>query len=203
MNCKTDLSVRNGKKTLPARAVGSALSYVELGAGHAAAATWRVVEVWSPSDLPFAVRIQWTAGDSAGQKALVTVSRSARIGVHAQWVEVQAANLADVANVVASAIADAFLPTTNQWEETGTAESSVVQTIPIPPFADRVRLELSDPSLLPSSTLSFYDGFSGVVGVVQGDAQPDGGIPVGGARRLDLTVAGNNSNYRIIFSLRI
>lgn len=203
MSCKTDLTVRNGKKTLSARTVGSALSYIELGAGEARESAWRVVEVWSNSDLPFAVRLQWTAGDSAGQKAQITVSRSTRIGVHAQWVSVEAANLVDTSNTVASAIADAFLATHNQWEETGVAVASVTQTITIPPFADRVRLELSDPSLLGSTTLSFYDGFSSVVGVTQGDAQPDSGIPVGGARRLDLTVAGNNSNFRIIFSLRI
>lgn len=200
---QTDLSVRNGKKPLSARAVGSALSYVELGAGQACESAWRVVEVWSSSDLPFAVRLAWTAGDSAGQKAQITVARSTRIGVYAQWVSVEAANLVDTSNTVASAIADAFLPTHNQWEETGVAVAGVTQTIAIPPFADRVRLELSDPSLLGSTTLSFYDGFSSVVGVTQGDAQPDSGIPVGGARRLDLTVASNNSNFRIIFSLRI
>lgn len=199
----TDFPVRNGRGTLPARSVGADLAYQIVGSGEACEDAWRIVEVWSRSALPFAVRLRWTAGQSAGDEALVTVSRATRICVCASTVQVEAANLADVSNDVQLALVDGYHPTSNQWEQAGAAQNGVAQDISLPPFADRARLELSDPSLLPSTTLSVTNGFNLTAGVTQGDAQPDAGIPVGGARRLQLNVSGGAPQFRIVFTLRL
>lgn len=201
--CETDFTVRNGLVNLSPRLVGAELSYAAVVRGEALADAWRIVEVWSELALPFAVRLRWTAGRSAGDEAWVTVSRATRICVCASAVQVDAANLASLDNRVKAALVDGFLPTHNQWEQSGAAQNGVAQDIPLPPFADRARLELSDPTLLPTTVLQVYNGFNLVAGATQADAQPDAGIPVGGARRLELTVTGGAPQFRIVFTLRL
>ncbi len=203
-SCGTDLSTRSDGRDLPAWS--GELKMLSLLDADAAAADWRIVEVFSRSDLPFELHLAWSAGSGAGAEARVTVARSARVCVYARGLRIRAGNLADAINRVGVTVADAYAVTENQWETTGELEQQVAAIVPadvlIPPFARRVRVEMADPTQLPTTTIKVYDGLAVLRSTVPGDQQPAEGVPVGGARTLEIT-AGEASAWRAVFTLSL
>ena len=114
-----------------------ALSFHSLLDTHAARGAWRMVELWSSDALPFEARVVWTGGGGGQRSAWVTVSRAARICVHARALAVRVANLGDRTGRVCLAVADGFAQTHNVWEWRGRVGAEPTP-VPVPPFAQRL-----------------------------------------------------------------
>jgi hypothetical protein len=175
---------------------------VDLLRAEAELDTWRIVEVFSRSGYPFDVSLEWSAGRGAGASALVTVSRSARISIFARSVRVVATNLSNQENRVVVTVADGFAPTRNQWEHKAHLVASDTALIPIPPFAETVRIDLADASLAPTSVIRVVDGLDTNVATHLVSDQPARGIPIGGAADLELTVP-SDTDFRAVFHLSL
>lgn len=203
MRRASDLTSRSGSATLPARTAAE-LVWSRIAGGNACGGedAWRVIELASLTNLPFAARIRWNMGSAAGFTAQVAVARATRVCIHARALDIDVANFSNAANQVVCGIADGLVSTHNQWEESGTAANGVTQPLQIPPFADRVRLELADPTLLPTTQITVRDGFAAAASVTLGDAQPDAGIPVSGARSIEFITTANVA-FRVVYTLRL
>jgi len=200
-SCGTDLSTRSDGRDLPAWSVQ--LKMLPLLDADAPAATWRIVEAFSLSDLPFELHLSWSAGSGAGAECKVTVARSVRVCVYARGLRIRAGNLADATNRVGVTVADAYAVTENQWEVTGEVdEQAVAVDIPVPPFARRVRVEMADATQLPTTTIKVYDGLSTHRSTVDGDKQPAEGVPIGGARTVEIDPSGATA-WRAVFTLSL
>jgi hypothetical protein len=198
MSSPFELSLRFERKRL-ASASPPAGDFVELLAPEAPRSAHRIVELWG--DAPFDVSLSWTAGTSTPKEATFSVSRGARVGVFARTLVVKAANLSCSENLVGVAISDGFLASRNRRQLTGTGTGSFVE-LSVPAYAETLRLELSDPAQLSSARIALEDGFGTRVAVVAGDAQPDGGVPVGAAgKALVLVPAG--VAWRALFTLSL
>lgn len=199
--CGIELTTRSDGKDLPAW--DTALKLESLLDAEAELDTWRIVEVFSKTGLPFEVELAWSSGGGSGSEAKVTVARSARICVFARSLRVRAGNLADAVNRVGITVADAYAVTENQWEHRDSSPDQGVQLdVPVPPFARFVRVELADPTGLPTTNLRVYDGLNALMASVAGDQQPAAGIPVGGARRFTVT-SGSIGAWRAVFTLHL
>ena len=199
--CGIELTTRSDGKDLPVW--DTALKLVSLLDAEAELDTWRIVEVFSKTGLPFEVELGWSSGGGSGSGAKITVARSARICVFARSLQVRAGNLADLVNRVGITVADAYAVTVNQWEHRDSSPDQGVQLdVPIPPFARFVRVELADPSGLPTTNLKVYDGLGTLTATVAGDKQPPIGIPVGGARRFTVT-SGSVGEWRAVYTLHL
>lgn len=200
-SCDTDLSTRSDGRDLPAWT--GELKLLPLLDSDAPAATWRIVETFSRSDLPFELHLAWSAGSGAGAEAKVTVARSARICVYARGLRIRAGNLADATNRVGVTVADAYAVTENQWETTGLSdEQGVAVDIPVPPFARRVRVEMADQTQLSTTLVLVYDGLAVLRATVPGDQQPAEGVPIGGARTVQIDPSGASA-WRAVFTLSL
>ena len=199
--CSSELSCRSDGRDLPAW--NAELKLINLLDADASAADWRIVEVFSRTGLPFELLLVWSAGGGAGAEARITVARAARICVFARGLRVQAGNLADAINRVGVTVADAYAVTENQWEATGeTLDHGTTADVPVPPFARRVRVEMADATLLPTTTLKVYDGQSTLRSTVAADKQPPEGVPVGGARTVQVAASGATA-WRAVFTLSL
>jgi len=199
--CCTELTTRSDGADLPA--FDTALKLQPLLDAEAELDTWRIVELFSKTGLPFEVEFGWSAGGGSGSGAKMTVARSTRTCVFARSLRVRAGNLADAINRVGITVADAYAVTENQWEHRDTSPDQGVQLeVPIPPFAQLVRVDLADPSGLPTTTIKVYDGLGTLTAAVAGDKQPALGIPVGGARRFTVT-SGSVGAWRAVYTLSL
>ncbi|MCB9759105.1 MAG: hypothetical protein H6739_04635 [Alphaproteobacteria bacterium] len=182
MYCATELSRRSDSRSLAAFTGTLALEH--LLSGEAGAGTWRLVELFSSDDRAFEARLSWTSGKGSGAKAWLTVSRSTRVCVWAKHLSVQVANLVTETNRVGVTIADGFAPTHNTWEERGSLSENSLEALTIPPFSQRVRLELANPTLLSATELRVRDGADILRAVVSAAEQGEHGIPTAGAHAL-------------------
>jgi hypothetical protein len=196
------LSTRSNARELPAVDLKLGAKPVELLRGEASCDTWRIVEAFSSSALPFDLELAWSSGSGAGASAKVTVAHAARVSVFARSLQLSALNLVDKVNRVGVTVADGFAATRNRWEYRGRHLVSQVSLIPIPPFADTVQVSLADPTLWLLSTVYVHDGLGLLRAGYPVDFQLDGGIPVGGASALEL-VAPADVNYRAVFHLSL
>ncbi len=196
-----ELSSRSDGRDLPAWT--DSLKLLPLLNAEAPGADWRIVEAFSRSGLPFELSLAWSSGGGAGAKAHITVARAARVCVFARNLRIEAGNLADATNRVGVTVADAYAVTENQWEVTGQlADQGTTAEIEVPAFARRVRLELADPAQLPTTTLRLYDGQNTLRAAIPGDKQPPVGVPVGGARTVEIA-AGGATAWRAVFTLSL
>ncbi len=199
--CGTALGTRSDKIELPA-ATSTTLKYLSLLNTSAQEDTWRIVEAFSASSLPFALSLAWSAGTGVGATALITVCRSARVAVYARSLTLRVANLSTDDNSVGATVADGFAQTQNQWEERGIAQNLTAAVVSIPPFSLRFRVDLADASLLSTAQIMVYDGQNTLCATVMGDLQPDGGVLVGGARRIEILTTAD-VEYRVVFTLSL
>ncbi len=195
----TELTTRSDAADLPPRTDAS--KPVPLLTAEAELDTWRIVEVFSRTLLPFEVELSWSAGSGSGAVARVTVTRSARICLFARSLRVAAANLAVVANRVGITIGDGFAVTENQLEVVGGAGEGLLE-VPIPPFARRARLDLADVAALPGSRVRLVDGLGAVRAVVTASEQPPDGLWLGGAGSLQVEPAAG-VDWRVVFTLSL
>ncbi len=198
--CGTELTTRSDGVTLPARD-GELLLKPLLNAESGRDA-WRIIEVFSLSAAPFDLRLSWSSGGGSGANAKITVSRAARICVFARSLRIQAANLSDTENRVGVTVADGHTRTRNQWEVRGTATESTPEGIEIPPFAERLRLDLSDPAYVTSAEIEVYDGQDILRSRTIASGQPSDGLPVGGAGKVEVTIP-SSIDYRVVFTLSL
>jgi hypothetical protein len=196
------LSTRSDSRELPPLDPKAPSSPLEVLRGEADRDTWRIVEAFSSSGLPFDLELSWSAGSGAGAGARLTVSRSTRVSVFARSVRIAASNLADQKNRVGVTVADGFAPTRNRWEYRSRHLVSQTSLIPIPPFADTVQVSLADPTLWLLSTVYVHDGLGQLRAAHPVDLQLQGGIPLGGARALELVVP-NEVDFRAVFHLML
>jgi len=167
------------------------------------AAAWRVVEAFSRTGLPFEIALSWSSGGGTGAEARVTVARATRVCVFARSLRVRAGNLADAVNRVGVTVSDAYASTENQWEAVGEIlDQGPAAPVEVPAFARRVRVELSDPTKLSTTSLRVLDGRGVLRPVVPADEQPPEGVPVGGARTLEIEASGATA-WRAVFTLSL
>lgn len=204
--CGVELSTRADTADLPPVTVLLAVVVpakpVELLKGEAELDTWRIVEVFSKSGLPFDLHLAWASGGGSGAEAKVTVARSARICVYARSMRLVAENLCDKPNRVGVTVADGYAVTRNQWEQRGAVVEGSPLALQVPPFAETFRVELADPTTLASTLIRLRDGVGTTRALFSALLQPAAGIPVGGAATVE--VSGNdNVDARVVFHLSL
>lgn len=203
--CATDLSTRANAVELPPGALQPAPApgpWTGLLSAEAAKDAWRVVELFSREGLPFEVELAWSSGSGSGARAKLTVAHATRVCVLARSLSVRAANLAAVPQRVGITVADGFLLTRNQYEVTGIHVEGPPTVVATPPFAERVRVELADLSLVTSTLFALRDALGLVRSVYPVATQPAEGLWVGGARSVEL--ATNSSvAFRAVFTLSL
>jgi hypothetical protein len=196
------LSTRSDSRELPAVDPLKGAPPLEVLRGEADRDTWRIIEAFSGSGLPFELELSWSAGSGAGAGARLTVARSTRVSVFARSVRIAAGNLADKPNRVGVTVADGFAPTRNRWEYRARHLVSQPSLVPIPPFADTVQVSLADPTLWLVSTVYVHDGLGQLRAAHPVDLQLQGGIPLGGASALELVVP-TEVDFRAVFHLML
>ena len=196
-----ELATRSDRKVLDAAIAATPSPWVDLLHGEARKGRWRIVELFSETGRAFNARLDWTGGSGAGAYALVTVSRATRICLFGRSVKVRVQNLANVANTVGVTVADGYAETRNQWEYESPGQEAEEVFPEIPPFAKRFRVELVNPALLPTAEIRVFNGTASLRSHHYANAQPDPGIPIGGADKA--TVQGAIGGYRVVFELGI
>lgn len=176
---------------------------VELLTSEAELDTWRIVEVFSRTGLPFEVDLSWSSGSGSGASAQVTVARSTRICVLARSLKIQATNLGTVLNRVGVTVADGFAPTRNQWEVRGTVGEGSPLNTAIPPFAEHVRVDVAQLGVVPNTTLQLFDALGDLRSTTAAGAQPSPGVPVGGTAKLRVASTGQPTRARAVFLLSL
>ena len=200
MTSPTRLSRRSHQETL--KPYTGTTKLVDTLVAEACQGAWRIVEVVSNTGAPFEVVVGWSSGDGAGQEAKLTVSRGTRLSVFASSLKLRVANLSSRENRVTVMASEGYCVSENHFEVRGEGGSNEPIPIEIPPFAKAVRLDASPASGLVSSTLYVNDGLGTTRAEVPGDVQPAGGLPLGGAGALLVSVPAGVS-FRVTFSLSI
>ena len=194
-----EFTVRSGMKTLPASS--GPTEPVDILRTEAQGAAWRLIEFCSASRLPFDAYLSWSSGSGAISMAQITVATGTRVCVYARTLAVQGENHSSgSANKVCATVADAFATTFNQYEHRFPSVTS--KQMSIPPFAETVRVELADNTLLSGLTIDLLDTSGVRHSRTAGDAQPDSGIPIGGARTIELS-SGTPVDLRAVFTLTL
>lgn len=194
------LTRRSGKEVFPSYTDGAALDFRDLLDSESGCGAWRIFELFANKG-PFEVRLEWSAGDGAGQSAKVTVSRATRLSIFASTFTVRTANLTGVENRIGCNVSDGYAVSSNQFEVRLTGGETAL-AVDIPPFATHVRVDCADRTQLSSIIISALDGVALVRSQVAGNVQPDAGLPLGGARSLSISVP-SALRVRVVFTLSI
>jgi hypothetical protein len=167
---------------------------------------WRIVEVSSQDGKPFDIELLWSAANGSGANALITVPHATRVCVFARTVQVRVKNLDRDENAVGVTVADGYAETRNQYEVRATGaideeldEGEGTVSIPIPPFAQTAWVEPSEAGA--EGLIMTIDGDGRRRGSTRVEKQPDGGVPVGGARELRTWLG--PMPFRVVFRLGI
>lgn len=198
------LTVRSGAVELPPGVSGNTvlpLKFLELLTAESGDDAWRLVELSSADGLPFEVEVGWSAGGGSGAAARLTVAHAARVALHARSLALRAANRSAAANHVTCTVADAYAATRNTYEHAAThLEATNPSRVPVPPFAERVRVELG--ALHPAARLRLRDGLGRLRAVVPLARQPADGLLVGGAASVELDLLAD-VDFRAVFPLAL
>lgn len=197
---RTDLTIRANTVELPALS-GNPV-YRPLLSTEADAAAWRLLDLFTSDGAPFEVMLAWSAGSGSGASAQLTVARASRVAVYARSLIVRVANLDGAVSRVGVTAADGFALSRNVFEFRGSSDGITPVDVPIPAFAEGVRLDLADASLLAASRIQLFDGTGGQRADVPGDNQPAGGVPIGGAATLRVTTTAATL-LRVVFTLSL
>lgn len=206
MRCNLEeLSTRSDGRELAARDVETLeVRYEPLLNAEARADTWRIVEAFSRNGLPFELELGWASGSGSGAKAQITVAHATRISVFARALTLRATNLTGAANRVGVTVADGFAPTRNQWETTGFVGEGSPGDFGVPPFAERLRVELADPSVAATTTVRLLDGTGLARSVFSVADQPPEGVLVGGVHTVQvLSKNASSIPYRAVYLLSL
>lgn len=193
-----ELSVRGNVLDLPPVPVPLLANprWLPLLSAESALAAGRIVAV--QSDHLVELRLTWFSG-AGRHNVQISCARGIRCCVWAKSLTVDVRHKSGALTVKTSiTVADGWERTRNHWlVDIG---GGPVQTVAIPPFADRVRLLTSDPATLPAAQIDFYDMGATLFARTAGNAQPDGGLPLAGTERLDILTAFAG---RVLFELTV
>lgn len=164
--------------------------------------SWRIIEALSTEGRPFELEVHWSASKVSGPWVKTTVSHATRLCVFAKGVTLYATNVSSKSNTVIVLVPDGFAQTANVWEHRATTTASTPLVIPIPPFAASFDLNLAQRDALPGANITIFDGQGKARAHFSAANQPPGGIPVGGAGKLEVTTTGA-IDLRGIFTLLI
>lgn len=205
--CGTELTTRADQAELPARLQLAAVTLpgkpVELLNAEAEADTWRIVEVFSRTGLPFEVGLSWSSGTGSGAGAQVTVARATRICVFARSLRITATNLAKKLNRVGVTVADGFTPSRNTWEVPAVIGAGSTFEAEVPPFADSLGLDLADLAAVVTTQIRVHDALGDVRASYNAAFQPPNGVPVGGASKVEVTTTHPGTLARLVFHLSL
>ena len=205
--CGLELTTRSDQAELPARIQLAAVVLpgkpVEQLNTEAEVDTWRIVEVFSRTGLPFEVDLSWSSGSGSGAVAQVTVARSTRICLHARSLRISSTNLAKKINRVGVTVADGFTPTRNTWEVPIAVGEGEPFTSIVPPFAETFRVELGQLAAYPNTQIAVKDALGDVRATYNAALQPVYGIPVGGASKVEVSTNHPGTLARAVFHLSL
>jgi len=196
----TNLPVRSEFETLPPSGL-DLVRFQTLLDTEASAEAWRIIEVFSKSQLPFEVNVAWSAGTGVGSVASVTIARASRLSVCARALRIQAANLCPEENCVGVLVSDGYSPSRNQYEVRGVGNGRA-QTVRIPAYAERFRVELAHPRMRWQSMIQVMDAHGVTRSRLSIAQQPAHGTPLGGAHRVSVIIP-NDQAYRVVFFLML
>lgn len=92
------------------------------------------------ADLPADVFLEYTGGGGAGQRALLTLTQSARVGIDARTIRIWAFNRADADNRLNVSLGDGDQSTHNSWiAEFNVNSPPTGGLIAVPPMAEGLR----------------------------------------------------------------
>jgi hypothetical protein len=173
-------------------------------------AKWRVVELFSDERTPWEAQIGWSGGMAGKRKAYVTVVQNTRVCIHAASLDVKGKALTTTPCTAWAAIADGVVHTENEYSirgehispAAGGGASAGPTTIPVPPFARFVRLELATESEYALSAISLTDGWGLSRNQTRGDRQPNPGLPIGDSQTVTITTT-NPVKWRVTFLLNL
>lgn len=163
---------------------------------------WRIVETYSESLSPFELELQWSNGTGINPTTQVTVPGSTRLCILARSVSISARNLSISANPVSAHIADGCIGTSNIWVYLGSCDGSTPVQLPIPPYAQSVRVELEVPGLRSTTTLEARYGADTLYALCSLLEQPSAGVMLGGCTRLVLNATAT-TRFRALYSLSL
>ena len=163
--------------------------------------SWRIIQLYSETGLSFEASLSWSAGCGVGSHAEVTISHATHIGLFSRTIQIRVKNLCSQKNTVGVIIADGFLRSSNVYEVCGESTRLPI-TIPIPPFASRFSVDLDEPHRMSRATIRLLNDAGEVMTQYRGNRQPEGGIWVGSASRVGLSVPPNR-RYRVLFHLSL
>ena len=163
---------------------------------------WRTVEVVSREGKPFELELKWSVVTASGSRAVVTAASAARVCVFARSIQVFVSNLSSDGHTVIGQVADGFTQSANVWEHRATVSAQTPVNIPIPPFAAVFFLHLGGHDTPPGTTITIFDGTGTARAQFSAANQPAGGIPLGGAGRIEVTTQ-SNMEVRGVFALSI
>ena len=207
-----ELSRRSGRAELAAwdgnePTIYSDLLEAQACGGRRSHGAWRVVELFGDGG-PFEAHLRWTAGEGAGQHVFVTVPRNTRLSVFAHDLVIEAANLYGGVQNVGCMVSDGYAATLNYFEQRGSEVGGLVgggagsTTFEIPPFGRVVHLEAQDPLTLGNYSLGVLDGMNVLRAKWAGNDQPQGGMPLGGALKLEVNFPAG-AVYRLVHALNL
>lgn len=181
-------------KTLPVGAIQQSLLHSE-----SPGVAWRIVETFSERMLPYELGVQWSSGTAVGPVSSVTVSGSARLCVLARTITLTARNLANEPNKIQASVENGCIGTSNVWVFLSDCTGGTPLRLPIPAFAQSVRVELPNPDDRAGALLSLYYGDS-VCSCCSVLEQPSAGLLLGGCQRIELT-APSVTRFRALYML--
>ena len=206
-----ELSRRSGRAELAAwdgnePTIYSDLLEAQACGGRRSHGAWRVVELFGDAG-PFEAHLRWTAGDGAGQQVFVTVPRNTRLSVFARDLVIRAANLYGAVQGVGCMVSDGYAATLNYFEQRGTDAGLIgggagTTNFDVPPFGRVVHLEAQDPLTLGNYSLGVLDGMNVLRAKWAGNDQPQGGMPLGGALKLEVNFPAG-AVYRLVHALNL
>lgn len=219
----SSLSVSAETVSLPGVPLGTSPAPKRVLAGEDRCGKWRVVEALGAG--PFDLLLRWSAGSGTGATATVSVGRSARICVYARSLRALAVNRGPEANTVSVLVSDGETPTANVFTVVA-GPGAEAYTLPVPPFARTVRVDLglpasgaarsldTAPDLAPRDlpalpapakppALGLVDAYGRTLSRTPLDAQPHGGVPIGAASAVLIVPGSASVLVRATFDLAL
>lgn len=205
-----DLNLRAGTRNLPpSGTVGvvgeekDVLVAVQCNENGRNTSKWRTIDLYSNEDLPWEAEVGWTGGMAGKRKAFITVARTTRVSVFASSLAVKGKSLSSLPVTAWAAIADGSTDNENEYSVRGEFIAAThTATLPVPPFAKYVRLELDTESEYPLSSIALIDGWGVTRNTTRGDRQPAPGLPVGDSQSVTITTT-NSVKWRVTFILNL
>lgn len=204
-SCSTELEGRSGTVSLTEWSGASEPAWeVLLAPTHATRPAWRVVDLFSEdARLPWRAELVWGAGGAQGQLAWVSVARATHVCVFASSLRVRAQNWSLRKHTVSAAVADGFDPTRNQLEYQEAVDAGFPVKLSIPPFADRLHVEVANRTLAGTTEVRQFDTAGTEWGrCLISDLYGGPGLPCGHLSHVEVVSTGATA-LRAIFTLRI